>query len=841
MNFRKYLYFLIVLSAYACVVASVVSGRTSPSVSSGGKSAGDDFPRVTRCPNSVIPNMLCVDRTHKGGAPGPQQRGQATPVTQDSSSESPLLRDIRRCIEMGKGCRMPIQVSDTSIPQPKKVSPTAVPSQPTKVSPIVPSQPTEVMSTSVSSGGKSAGDDFPRVTRCPNSVIPNMLCVDRTHKGGAPGPQQRGQATPVTQDSSSESPLLRDIRRCIEMGKGCRMPIQVSDTSIPQPEKVSPTAVPSQPTEVSPTTGPSQPTEVSPTTGPSQPTEVSPTTGPSQPTEVSPTTVPSQPTEVSPTTVPSQPTEVSPKVSPGKKSHRKPSSRRARKPDGKNPVDRKEMRRHMSERRWPRNIVRVAFSKDYPADANRTVVYRVMDDINRQTCVKFVNSSDPSKYHVRLNDFVMSCASPIGYRNDPRGYQMATLHPLCLKKEGTVAHLFMHVLGLHHQQMRSDRDQHVTMNHENLVSSAKPNFRKLHNRFASTTLGLPYDYGSVTHFPTHAFTNGKGPHASLTRPYVGTLGQREGLSSGDIASINRLYECSDHYLGDDIPGAVPYKDFHDGLMARKSKVSDALREWMNRVTAAEQREPTTTTGPEGTTTTTTEPTTTEPVTTTTEPVTTTTEPVTTTTEPVTTTTEPVTTTTEPVTTTTTGSDAGREVIQSLRRQNLQIRQALEEIEKDAQDNEKEFQALRQELKDLLDTALSKPDRDPYEGVKGCILRDDRRGISEPITESQLMELVEDYGWQVTKAPPAETAVALTKVVCPVVDQQFWLSKTTCEVESPSHRRLHGNSPPRKSLPTIQAQEFQALLKDGSLRQTQKDNPKAAKVTCGLKQVYVVVH
>ncbi|XP_071528550.1 uncharacterized protein [Panulirus ornatus] len=793
MNFRKYLYFLIVLSAYACVVASVVSGRTSPSVSSGGKSAGDDFPRVTRCPNSVIPNMLCVDRTHKGGAPGPQQRGQATPVTQDSSSESPLLRDIRRCIEMGKGCRMPIQVSDTSIPQPKKVSPTAVPSQPTKVSPIVPSQPTEVMSTSVSSGGKSAGDDFPRVTRCPNSVIPNMLCVDRTHKGGAPGPQQRGQATPVTQDSSSESPLLRDIRRCIEMGKGCRMPIQVSDTSIPQPEKVSPTAVPSQPTEVSPTT------------------------------------------------VPSQPTEVSPKVSPGKKSHRKPSSRRARKPDGKNPVDRKEMRRHMSERRWPRNIVRVAFSKDYPADANRTVVYRVMDDINRQTCVKFVNSSDPSKYHVRLNDFVMSCASPIGYRNDPRGYQMATLHPLCLKKEGTVAHLFMHVLGLHHQQMRSDRDQHVTMNHENLVSSAKPNFRKLHNRFASTTLGLPYDYGSVTHFPTHAFTNGKGPHASLTRPYVGTLGQREGLSSGDIASINRLYECSDHYLGDDIPGAVPYKDFHDGLMARKSKVSDALREWMNRVTAAEQREPTTTTGPEGTTTTTTEPTTTEPVTTTTEPVTTTTEPVTTTTEPVTTTTEPVTTTTEPVTTTTTGSDAGREVIQSLRRQNLQIRQALEEIEKDAQDNEKEFQALRQELKDLLDTALSKPDRDPYEGVKGCILRDDRRGISEPITESQLMELVEDYGWQVTKAPPAETAVALTKVVCPVVDQQFWLSKTTCEVESPSHRRLHGNSPPRKSLPTIQAQEFQALLKDGSLRQTQKDNPKAAKVTCGLKQVYVVVH
>ena len=40
------------------------------------------------------------------------------------------------------------------------------------------------------------------------------------------------------------------------------------------------------------------------------------------------------------------------------------------------------------------------------------------------------------------------------------------------------------------------------------------------------------------------------------------MGQRDALSKSDVARINRLYRCHDHYLGDDLPGAEPFEEWN---------------------------------------------------------------------------------------------------------------------------------------------------------------------------------------------------------------------------------------------------------------------------------------
>ncbi|XP_071527853.1 uncharacterized protein [Panulirus ornatus] len=433
-----------------------------------------------------------------------------------------------------------------------------------------------------------------------------FVCVVTSHQGLSPYDVDLDRKeVPVSQANELMAPLLQGFQQCIDAGMGCTMPTIYGSPASPS-TSVEPTAI----VVVSPSTSvePAAPVVVSPSTSvePAAPVVVSPSTSvePAAIVVVSPSTSvePAAPVVVSPSTSvePAAPVVASPRK---KRKSSMPSfyERRAAKEDQldirkarklarrrnrlealvkKTGVDRNEMQEHMKRRRWPRKTIRVGFTDDYP-ETGRAAVHRVMDKMNQLTCVKFVNVTDNAKYHLLLDQKRMACSSVIGYRQQPDGYQTATLHPMCLNEEGKIVHLFMHVLGIHHQQVRSDRDGYVTIHHDKIMHGAAHNFRKMENRFASSTLGLPYDYGSVMHSPVQAFSNRRGPTMSLKKPYTGTVGQRTMPSAGDVAAVNRLYECWDGYLGDDLPGAVPYKDFHKGFMAHKPKISDALQQWID--------------------------------------------------------------------------------------------------------------------------------------------------------------------------------------------------------------------------------------------------------------------
>ena len=103
---------------------------------------------------------------------------------------------------------------------------------------------------------------------------------------------------------------------------------------------------------------------------------------------------------------------------------------------------------------------------------------------------------------------------------------------------GAAIHEILHAAGVYHEQSRTDRDQYVTIHYENISAGNAHNFDTF-----GTGQGInhgPYDFGSIMHYGPNYFTSNGQDTISPVTPGT-TLGQRDGLSAGDIAGIAALY------------------------------------------------------------------------------------------------------------------------------------------------------------------------------------------------------------------------------------------------------------------------------------------------------------
>ncbi len=61
----------------------------------------------------------------------------------------------------------------------------------------------------------------------------------------------------------------------------------------------------------------------------------------------------------------------------------------------------------------------------------------------------------------------------------------------------------------------------------------------------SSSLGVPYDYGSVMHYSKTSFNKGSEPTIVTKIPeFLDVIGQRMEFSDSDLLKLNRLYNCS---------------------------------------------------------------------------------------------------------------------------------------------------------------------------------------------------------------------------------------------------------------------------------------------------------
>ena len=172
-------------------------------------------------------------------------------------------------------------------------------------------------------------------------------------------------------------------------------------------------------------------------------------------------------------------------------------------------------------------------------------IKKAMKAWSDSTCVTFTKrTSQPGYVHITTGK--PGCFSNyVGHRGEK---QTINLEENGCTMPGTIAHELGHVMGLWHEQSRRDRDKYVRIIMANVKDDDKVNFKKA-PEYLIDTRGLPYDYDSVMHYSSKAFSkNGKDTieviHSEVYRDEGSpVIGQRDHLSKGDIAIINKMYEC----------------------------------------------------------------------------------------------------------------------------------------------------------------------------------------------------------------------------------------------------------------------------------------------------------
>ena len=145
------------------------------------------------------------------------------------------------------------------------------------------------------------------------------------------------------------------------------------------------------------------------------------------------------------------------------------------------------------------------------------------------------------------------CWSMLGMRG---GQQTISLDVGC--STGNSIHEIGHAAGLWHEQSREDRDLFVTINWANIQTGMAAQFNQ--HITDGDDLGA-YDYGSIMHYPRPAFSS-NGQETITPTNASAQIGQRNGLSPGDIAAVQALYPgCG--IKAPHLEPLQPFKKFRD--------------------------------------------------------------------------------------------------------------------------------------------------------------------------------------------------------------------------------------------------------------------------------------
>ncbi|XP_051919984.1 high choriolytic enzyme 1-like [Hippocampus zosterae] len=169
----------------------------------------------------------------------------------------------------------------------------------------------------------------------------------------------------------------------------------------------------------------------------------------------------------------------------------------------------------------------------YSGRERRTIV-NGLRSFAASTCVRFTPLNGQRDF-VDIQS-LSGCYSFVGRRG--RGQVVSLSRQGCVFRQ-VIQHELLHALGFNHEQTRSDRDRHVRILLENVISGMESNFRRLNTR----NLGTPYDYTSVMHYGRFAFSKNGQPTIIPIPNRDAVIGQANRMSPIDIRRVNLLYDC----------------------------------------------------------------------------------------------------------------------------------------------------------------------------------------------------------------------------------------------------------------------------------------------------------
>lgn len=180
--------------------------------------------------------------------------------------------------------------------------------------------------------------------------------------------------------------------------------------------------------------------------------------------------------------------------------------------------------------RWPNGLV--PYTVVQPL---RNIVNEAIEHFRVNTRIRFVERTAgnagqfPNWVSFEQRD---GCWSQVGMRG---GMQVISLGAGC-ETLGIAVHEICHALGLWHEQSREDRDTNVRIVWANIEAGREHNFNQ--QITDGDDIG-GYDFGSIMHYGRRAFS--RNNQDTIVPLGEQAIGQRNGLSAGDIAAIRAMY------------------------------------------------------------------------------------------------------------------------------------------------------------------------------------------------------------------------------------------------------------------------------------------------------------
>ena len=197
---------------------------------------------------------------------------------------------------------------------------------------------------------------------------------------------------------------------------------------------------------------------------------------------------------------------------------------------------------------WSNKVIWYKISPNFTTYASDEI-HRAMKHWENHTCLRFLPVRENSDF-IYFTNTDWGCYS--SYVGKQGGMQVINIGYNCVRF-GHIVHEIAHAIGFWHEQTRPDRDSYVWINTEIIPEETIINFMK--RKYVDIDYqGSPYDYGSIMHYPTDAFSNrfcigsecdtiSINNLSEYNRQGRPTLGQLKSLSLEDIKQANRLYSC----------------------------------------------------------------------------------------------------------------------------------------------------------------------------------------------------------------------------------------------------------------------------------------------------------